>query len=128
MKNPFRPYTDRFSEQQFWDKLRHYARKAGLKTVYSALLLFFAYRRRDTPLWAKNIILGTLGYFLAPIDAIPDLTPVLGYTDDLGVLAFGLVTIAAYVDDQVRVKARKQLSKWFGDYDLTELKEVDDQL
>ncbi|NBC07439.1 MAG: DUF1232 domain-containing protein [Bacteroidetes bacterium] len=128
MKNPFRPYIDRFSESQFWNKLQHYARKAGLKTVYSALLLFFAYRRKDTPLWAKNIILGTLGYFLAPIDAVPDLTPVLGYTDDLGVLAFGLVTIAAYVDDQVREKARQQLSKWFGDYDPTELNEVDKQL
>lgn len=128
MKNPFRPYIDRFSESQFWNKLQHYARKAGLKTVYSALLLFFAYRRKDTPLWAKNIILGTLGYFLAPIDAVPDLTPVLGYTDDLGVLAFGLVTIAAYVDDQVREKARKQLGKWFGDYDPNELNEVDKQL
>lgn len=128
MKNPFRPYIDKFSESQFWNKLQHYAHKAGIKTAYSALLLFFAYRRRDTPLWAKNIILGALGYFLTPIDAIPDLTPVLGYTDDLGVLAFGLVTIAAYIDDQVRENARKQLGKWFGDYDPTELEEVDAQL
>ena len=128
MKNPFRPYIDKFSENRFWKKLQHYARTAGLKTVYSALLLFYAYRRNETPRWAKNIVLGTLGYFLSPIDAIPDLSPVIGYTDDLGVLAFGLVTIAAYVNEQVREQARGQLGKWFGDYDPTELNEVDAQL
>ncbi len=125
MKNPFRSYIDKFSEHQFWDKLKFFARQAGLKTVYSALLLFYAYRRRDTPLWAKNIVLGTLGYFLSPIDAMPDLTPVLGYTDDIGVLAFGLVTIAAYVDQEVRQKAKEQLHRWFGDYNEEDLAEVD---
>ena len=68
-----------------------------------ALLLYYAYRRRDTPLWAKNIVLGTLGYFLSPIDIIPDLTPLLGYTDDAGVLAFGLVIISSYVASSVKV-------------------------
>lgn len=125
MKNPFRSYIDKFSENQFWNKLKFFARQAGLKTVYSALLLFYAYRRSDTPLWAKNIVLGTLGYFLSPIDAVPDLTPVLGYTDDIGVLAFGLVTIAAYVDQEVRQRARGQLHRWFGDYDEEDLAEVD---
>lgn len=125
MKNPFRSYIDKFSEHRFWDKLRNYARQAGLKTVYTALLLFFAYRRKDTPYWAKNIVLGTLGYFLSPIDAVPDLTPIIGYTDDLGVLAFGLVTIAAYVNQEVKQKAKDQLHRWFGAYDEDELAEVD---
>ncbi|MCB0641234.1 MAG: DUF1232 domain-containing protein, partial [Phaeodactylibacter sp.] len=93
-KNPFKKYMPSFSEGNFWEKVRRYAQQAGLKTVYTALLLFYAFKRKDTPAWAKNIILGTLGYFLAPIDAIPDLTPILGYTDDIGVLSFGLVTIA----------------------------------
>jgi len=128
MKNPFQPYIKQFSESRFWQKLRYYAQRAGLKTVYSALLLFFAYQRKETPRWAKHIVLGTLGYFLAPIDAVPDLTPVLGYTDDLGVLAFGLVAIAAHVNGEVREKARWQLAKWFGDYDETELEEVDARL
>ena len=125
MKNTLRSYIDKFSENQFWNKLKFFARQAGLKTVYSALLLFYAYRRSDTPLWAKNIVLGTLSYFLSPIDAVPDLTPVLGYTDDIGVLAFGLVTIAAYVDQEVRQRARGQLHRWFGDYDEEDLAEVD---
>ncbi len=128
MKNPFQKYGKLFSEDGLWNKITNYAKQAGLKAVYTALLLFYAYRRKDTPSWAKNIILGTLGYFLAPIDAIPDLTPIIGYTDDIGVLSFGLVTIAAYVDEEVRKNARKQLSKWFGTYDEEELDSVEEVL
>jgi uncharacterized membrane protein YkvA (DUF1232 family) len=128
MKNPFVSFVKFFSESAFWGKIRRYASKAGVQAVYSALLLFYAYRRKDTPAWAKNIVLGVLGYLIAPIDAIPDLSPILGYTDDIGVLSFGLVTIATYIDDQVKEKARKQLQSWFKQYDQDDLAEVDKKL
>ena len=128
MKNPFKNFGSFFSENKFWNKIKSYSRHAGLTTVYSAMLLFYAFKRPETPLWARNIILGTLGYFIAPIDAIPDLTPILGYTDDVGILGFGLVTIACYVNDEVKINARKKLKNWFGDFDLQELAEVDKQL
>ncbi len=128
MKNPFPTYARKFSENKLWKKLSRFARKIGIKAVYSALLLFYAYRRSDTPKWAKNIIIGVLGYLLSPIDAIPDLSPILGYTDDLGVLSFGLVTIAAYVNIEVRENARKRLQDWFGEYDASEIQDIDDKL
>jgi len=96
--------------------------------VYTALLLYYAYKRRETPLWARNIIIGAIGYFLAPIDSIPDLTPLLGYTDDIGVLSFGLVAIASYVNMDVKINARKKLKEWFGSIDLESLKTVDSRL
>ena len=128
MKNPFEKYTSKFSENKLWKKIKSFAQQAGIKTIYSALLLFYAYRRKETPAWAKNIILGTLGYFLAPIDAIPDLSPLIGYTDDLGVLSFGLVTIAGFINDEVRGNAKTQLGKWFDQYDDKVLEEIDKQL
>ena len=128
MKNPFNKYKESFSEEGLWKKLTKYAKQAGLKIVYSALLLFFAYRRKETPSWAKNIIIGVLGYFVAPIDLIPDLSPIIGYTDDVGVLGFGLVTVAAYINDEVRAQSRKKLHAWFGEYDEAELKSVDKNL
>lgn len=128
MKKIIEKYRDRFSEAKLWNKLKDYARQAGLKTVYMALLLFYAYKRSDTPAWAKRVIIGVLGYFISPIDIIPDLTPLIGYTDDIGMLSFGLVTIACYINDEVKGSARTQLSKWFGDYDEDELKDVDEQL
>lgn len=128
MKNPFSKYAVFFSENQLLNKIKDYFRQAGLKVVYSALLMFYAFTRKETPVWAKNIILGVLGYFVAPIDAVPDLTPLIGYTDDLGVLSFGLVTIACYVNEEVRNRAKLRLRDWFGTYDEAELVEIDSQL
>lgn len=128
MKNPFKSFSKGFSEFKFWEKLKYHAQQAGLKAVYSALLLFYAFKRKETPVWARRMILGVLAYFIAPIDAIPDLTPILGFTDDVGVLGFGLVTVACYINDDVRIEARKKLSNWFGEFDLAQLAEVDEQL
>ncbi len=128
MKNPFAPYIQQFSDKKLWQKLGKYARDIGIKTVYIVLLLYYAYCRKDTPAWAKRIILGVLGYLIMPIDALPDLSPIIGYTDDLGMLSFGLVTIAAYINQEVRDKAKQKLYDWFGDYDAADLREVDAQL
>ncbi len=128
MKNSFDKYKDQFTENKLWNKLSKYAKDAGLKVVYTSLLLFYAYKRKETPAWAKRIVLGTLGYLIAPIDMLPDLTPIIGYTDDIGILSFGLVVIAAYVNDDVKTNARTRLEKWFGKFDEDQLKEVEDQL
>lgn len=121
-------YRRYFSDLRFWDKLKKFASAAGVKTVYSALLLFFAYKRSDTPGWAKRLVVGVLGYLIMPIDAIPDLGFLIGYTDDLGVLSFALVTIAAYVNEDVRANAREKLADWFPNVEEEVLLEVDKKL
>lgn len=93
--------------------------------VYAALLLYHAYDRPETPTWAKRMVLGTLAYALAPFDAIPDLAPFFGFTDDLGVLMFGLVSIAGYINEEVKVNAREQVQKWFGTVDIEDLDQVE---
>ncbi len=121
-------FAKRFSVPAFWAFLRRNARLVGIKVAYAALLMFYAYNRKETPRWARRIVLGTLGYLLTPLDALPDLTPFVGYTDDLGILSFGLVTIAAYVNAEVKSKARHRLSDWFGKIDEEELAAVDNRL
>lgn len=121
-------YRSYFSERKFWSKIKKMFSVASQKALYSALLLYYAFQQKETPLWAKNIILGTLGYLISPIDAIPDLTPILGYTDDLGVLAFGLVTVAAFVGEEARENAREKMKSWFGELDMEGLAEVDKKL
>lgn len=128
MRQHIDKYRRFFSEGKFWSKLGDYAKRSGIKLVYSALLLFYAYQRKETPSWAKRIVLGALGYLLMPIDLLPDLTPFLGLTDDIGILSFGLVTISAFVNEEVREKARGQLDRWFDQIDPKELDEVDKQL
>ncbi len=128
MKKIIEKYKGRFSEIKLWSKLKRFARQAGVKTVYTVLLLFYAFKRKDTPKWAKNIIIGLLGYFLAPIDAVPDLTPFIGLTDDLSLLSVGLVTVAGYINKEVKQQAREKLKALFGEYDPNELIEIDKRL
>ena len=123
--NPFKKYRGEYSENRFWKKLKQHAQAAGIKVVYSGLLMFYAYKRKETPNWAKHIVLGALGYMISPIDAIPDLSPIIGYTDDLGVLTFGLVTISAFINKEVKNQARTHLNKWFGQVNEDDLDEVE---
>ena len=121
-------YRRFFSESAFWGKLRRFATAAGVKTVYSALLLYYAFKRKETPAWAKRSIVGVLGYLINPLDVLPDLTPLIGYTDDIGFLGLCLVLVAAYVNDDVRAQAREQLGKWFSSVREEDLLEVEEKL
>ena len=128
MKENLKKYQRYFSEGKFWKKLKQYAKQAGISTVYMALLLYYAYSRKDTPGWAKGRILGTLGYFLLPLDILSDLWPVIGYTDDVFILSVCLGTVAAFINEDVKDSAKSKLKDWFGDYDESELDEVEDKL
>jgi len=83
----------------------------GTKGLYMVLLLYYAYNQKNTPTWAKRTIIGAIAYVLSPIDAIPDLTPFIGMTDDMGVLALSIVTIAYYINDEVKQKSKTKLNK-----------------
>jgi len=107
-------FEKEYSDQGFWDKLSRYARVAGREVVEKALLLYYAAQEKEAPAWAKAVIIGALGYFIAPIDAIPDLSPLIGYTDDLGALVLALAAVSTYINDDVRAKAQARLEQWFG--------------
>ena len=105
--------------------LRRKIRFISSPLLYAALLMFYAFKRKETPAWAKRIVTGALVYLLSPIDAIPDLSPFIGYTDDLGVLTYGLVLIAAYINEEVRTSARHTLHAWIGQTDESMLSKID---
>ena len=103
-----------YSEDGFWDKLKNYAVQAGKDVIEKALLLYYAAQRAETPAWAKATIYGALAYFISPLDAVPDITPIVGYTDDMGALAAAIAMTAAYINEDVRIKANQKLKDWFG--------------
>ena len=108
-------YEEAYSEDGFWDKLKGYAKVAGKEVVEKALLLYYAGNEEDAPAWAKATIIASLGYFIAPLDAIVDLTPAVGYADDLGVLVLALAAVATYINDNVRQKTAVKMESWFGE-------------
>jgi len=106
-------YGRQYSDESFWEKLGKFALGAGRDVVEKSLTLYYCMRDKDTPAWAKGVIVGTLGYFIAPMDAIPDLTPLVGYVDDLGALTVALATVAVHVKDEHVEKAQETLRRWF---------------
>jgi uncharacterized membrane protein YkvA (DUF1232 family) len=104
----------RYSEQSFQRKLARHGRAAGEAVVERALQLYYAMQKPDLPAWARTAIVGALGYFIVPLDAVPDILPGAGYADDLGVLALAFGTVASHIDDGVRAKAKARLRRWFG--------------
>ncbi|NJK83935.1 MAG: DUF1232 domain-containing protein [Saprospiraceae bacterium] len=128
MKQELQKTEQYFNEEGFWRKFKRFAKNIGIKTTYMVLLLWYAYQRKETPAWAKRIIVGALGYLVLISDAVPDITPFVGFTDDFGILSFGLVTVASYINEEVRTKARQKLSHWFVNYEETDLNDIDKAL
>ena len=102
---------------RFLKWLARRARGAGAAVVSRALLLWYAALDPDTPARAKAVIIGALAYLVEPIDAIPDLTPLIGYTDDMTVLGLALVAVVAYVKPEHREAARQRTVEIFGEID-----------
>lgn len=98
----------------FWSRALRFLRFAGKQLMHKALLLHYAAQNPRTPKWAKTAIYGALAYYLLPLDLVPDLLPVVGYTDDLWVLAAALATVTLYINDDVRAQAAQRLQAWFG--------------
>ena len=114
-------YRKYFSDDQFWGKLKKLARKAGIKIVYAALLLYYVLRNPATPKADRTKILGALGYLILPVDLIPDLMPAIGYTDDLAAIMWALYSVAKNITPEVKIMAREKLGQWFNDYDKSDI-------
>ncbi|WP_051303144.1 YkvA family protein [Psychromonas aquimarina] len=106
-------HADEYSDESFWNKCTKYAKAIGGKGLEQAFTLYFATENEKCTLVHKTAIYGALGYLISPIDAIPDLTPILGYTDDMGLIATALVGVASCIDEKTREKAKDKVNKLF---------------
>lgn len=108
-------YERHYSETGLWSKLGKYAKDAGMKVVYSGLLLYYALESPNIPLKAKVQIYGALGYLILPLDIVPDLLPIVGYVDDLGALMLAVGAVAMNINQDVKQKAKNKLKDFFGE-------------
>ena len=117
MEDGYDSYKKHFDENDFWEKLRLFARKAGIKVCYAALLLYYVLKSPMTSSKDRAKIIGALGYFILPIDLLPDFIPVAGYTDDLAALVWGVYCVIKSITPEVKAQAAEKLHDWFGDFD-----------
>ena len=112
-------YSDSFSDENFWDKVTRMPETAGCSVLRAAYTLYALLRESSTPLWAKTTIIGALGYLICPIDAIPDILPGVGFTDDLAIMTLAVSQLYAHINDDIRKKVDSMLpERCRGMYDI----------
>jgi len=111
-------YKEKFSQKSFIEKIQRVAKRAGVKLVYVALILYYLIESNKVSVKDKAIIIGALGYLISPIDIVPDAIPIAGLGDDMAVMLYVLDKVWGQVDDEIKSKAQRKLSKWFDDDEL----------
>lgn len=101
-------------ESGFWKKLKKVAKFIGEGLVRQLLTLIYCWMDPRTPIWAKAVIAGAIAYFIMPFDAIPDMIPVIGYSDDAVVVAGAIATLGAHINEEHAKKAKAKAREWFG--------------
>lgn len=115
-------YHSYYSESKLWDKVKKVAKAAGVKAIYMVLLLYYVLQSPDVSMADKAKIYGALGYFILPLDLIPDAIPVVGYTDDIAALLWALHAVWSNITPEMQCRAKQKLHEWFGEFDESELK------
>ena len=95
--------------RSFWGKLRRFA--ASLPFAEDLLAAYYCAFDRETPGHVRVALLGALAYFVLPLDALPDMLPLLGFTDDAAVLATTIKLVSDAIMPEHREAARRALEK-----------------
>ena len=95
--------------REFWPKAKRVA--AGLPFAEDLLAAYYCAFDRATPLQVRAALIGALAYFVLPFDFVPDMLPLVGYTDDAAVLFTALRMVAGHMRPEHRTAARAALAR-----------------
>ena len=98
---------------QFWRKARSVA--VSIPFAEDLLAAYYCAFDHGTPLPVKASLVGALAYFVLPTDIIPDVLPILGFTDDAAVLATAINLVAGHIRPEHRVAAKNKLAQLSGE-------------
>ena len=107
-------YSKDYSEESFFEKILGYAKAIGANLIYKALQLYFVLQKPGVPATEKAIIIAALGYLISPLDFLPDIVPVVGYSDDAVAVGLAIVKASMYIDEEVNRQAKQKLDDIFG--------------
>jgi uncharacterized membrane protein YkvA (DUF1232 family) len=95
--------------RRFWIKLKRVV--AGLPFAEDLLAAYYCAFDKQTPRHVQVALLGAIAYFILPFDVIPDMMPILGFTDDAAVLATAIRMVATHIRPEHRDAARAALKR-----------------
>src|SRR3984893_17319520 len=103
------PRDEQRVRAQFWPKAKRVA--ARLPFAEDLVAAYYCAFDRDTPLQVKAVLVGALAYFVLPFDVVPDMLPLVGFTDDAAVLATAIRLVATNIRPVHRAAARRALQR-----------------
>lgn len=115
-------YKEHYDSEKLFKKIGEVAKIAGSNVVYIVLVLYYSLLGKDVSLKDRAMVIAALGYFISPVDFIPDLLGVIGFADDFGVLMFVFKKIRDNVSAEVLQKAKHRLTEWFGEESAAKVK------
>ena len=95
--------------RRFWIKLKRVV--ANLPFAEDLLAAYYCAFDKQTPRHVQVALLGAIAYFILPFDFIPDMMPILGFTDDAAVLATAIRMVATHIRPEHRDAARAVLKR-----------------
>ena len=95
--------------RRFWRKLKRVV--ALVPFAEDLLAAYYCAFDRQTPRHVQASLLGALAYFILPFDVVPDMMPMLGFTDDAAVLATAIRMVASHITAEHREAARAALKR-----------------
>ena len=98
--------------REFWPKFKRFA--ARLPFAEDLVAAYFCAFDRNTPRHVQGVLVGALAYFVLPFDVVPDMLPLVGFTDDAAVLATAIRLVAAHIKPEHREAARRVLARAAG--------------
>lgn len=120
-KKNLEKYAAFYNPNSLFEKIKKVAKKAGVKVIYVVLILYYASFDKDLPVKDKLMVMAALGYFILPLDLIPDALPG-GFVDDAGALMYVVKHIWNNLSNETLRKAQNKLKEWFGNVDVDDLK------
>lgn len=95
--------------RRFWPKLKRVA--ADLPFAEDLVAAYYCAFDRNTPRHVQAALIGAIAYFILPFDMVPDMMPMLGFTDDAAVLATTLRLVAGHIRPAHREAATRALAR-----------------
>lgn len=89
------------------------ARQLARRLPFSedVLAAYHCVRDPQTSKRVKFTLLAALAYFVMPVDAVPDIVPLLGFTDDAAVMAAAIAAVRGSILPEHREAARAMLEE-----------------
>lgn len=115
--NNLKMYETHFSESELWNKIAKIGKSIGAAIIYPVLLLFNLLKSSETDLKEKTMIIGALGYFILPLDLIPDAIPTAGFTDDLAALGAIISALASCITIELQNESKQKCHELLGGID-----------